>query len=180
MKLGGTSPRRWTPGALRLSIADRVRTLRLLRRALEVPMSKQLPKVVSFASTVAAEHSAPDPARVLGGRPVLTTHNHYADPAQQFFSGVWSSTEGKWRVSYAEHEFCSLLEGRVRLVSDDGSVSEFAAGDSFVIPAGFSGTWETLATCRKLYVIYVPPAQKPKRRRGAAAMKSKSVRRHKK
>jgi uncharacterized protein len=163
-----------------LSIADRVRTLRLLRRALEEPMSKQLPKVVSFASAVDAEHSAPDPSRVLGGRPVLTTHNHYADPAQQFFSGVWSSTEGKWRVSYAEHEFCSLLEGRVRLVSDDGSVSEFATGDSFVIPAGFSGTWETLATCRKLYVIYVPPAPQLKRRGSAAAKKSKTTRRRKK
>ena len=123
-------------------------------------MSQELPKIVSFASPVAVEHSVPDPARVLAGHPALTTQNHYADAAEQFFSGVWASTEGKWRVSYAEHEFCSLTEGRVRLVSDDGSVSEFAAGDSFVIPAGFSGTWETLVACRKLYVIYVPPPPK--------------------
>ena len=136
-------------------------------------MSQELPKIVSFSSPVVAERSAPDPARVLAGRPMLTTENHYADAAQQFFSGVWSSTEGKWRVTYAEHEFCSLLEGRVRLVSDDGSVWDFAAGDSFVIPAGFSGTWETLAACRKLFVIYVPPAQQAGRKRAAAAKKSK-------
>ena len=130
-------------------------------------MHKPVPKIVSFASSVAAEHSAPDAARLLSGRPVFTTHNHYADAEQRFFSGVWASTTGKWRVSYAEHEFCSMLEGRARLVSDDGSVVEFAAGDHFVIPAGFSGTWETLAACRKLYVIYLPPKPQPAARRVA-------------
>ena len=119
-------------------------------------MKPELPKIVSFATPVAAEHSAPDPEKLIAGRPVLTTQNHYADAAQQFFSGVWASTEGKWRVSYAEHEFCALLEGHVRIASDDGGVAEFRAGDSFVIPAGFRGTWETVTACRKLYVIYVP------------------------
>jgi len=123
-----------------------------------MPMNPPLPKIVSFASEVAAEHSSPDASRLVAGHPVVTTRNYYADSTGQFFSGVWSSTEGKWRVSYSEHEFCSLLAGRVRLVSDDGSVSEFGAGDSFVIPAGFAGTWETLAACRKLYAIFLPAA----------------------
>ena len=143
-------------------------------------MSKSVPKIVSFASSVAAEHSAPDAARVLAGRPVLTTRNYYADAAQKFFSGIWSSTVGKWRVSYGEHEFCSLLEGRVRLASDDGVVTEFDVGDSFVIPCGFTGTWETLAPCRKLYVIYLPPVRGPKRPRAVgAAGKGVSARRRK-
>lgn len=156
-----------TAAGLRLSLAGRVRTLALFQKILEQPMHKPVPKIVSFASSVAAEHSAPDAARLLSGRPVFTTHNHYADAEQRFFSGVWASTTGKWRVSYAEHEFCSMLEGRARLVSDDGSVVEFAAGDHFVIPAGFSGTWETLAACRKLYVIYLPPKPQPAARRVA-------------
>lgn len=138
-------------------------------------MLKSVPKIVSFASSVAAEHSAPDATRLLVGRPVFTTHNHYADAEQRFFSGVWASTPGKWRVSYAEHEFCSMQEGRARVVSDDGSVCEFAAGDHFVIPAGFSGTWETLAACRKLYVIYLPPKPQPRR----VARKKSVVRRKK-
>ncbi len=137
-------------------------------------MPKTVPKIVSFASSVAAEYSAPDAARLLSGRPVFTTHNHYADAEQRFFSGVWASTAGKWRVSYEEHEFCSMLEGRARLVSDDGSVAEFAAGDHFVIPAGFSGTWETLVACRKLYVIYLPPKPQPMPRR--VARKKSAVR----
>jgi uncharacterized cupin superfamily protein len=140
-------------------------------------MRKNLPKIVSFASPIEDEHSAPDAGKVLAGRPVLTTRNYYADGSQQFFCGVWSSTEGRWRVSYSEHEFCSLLEGHVRLVSDDGSVSDFQAGDSFVIPAGFSGTWETLTACRKLYAIYVPAAPKPKRARPARSKKFARTRR---
>lgn len=140
-------------------------------------MKKNLPKIVSFASPVEAEHSAPDAAKVLAGRPVLTTRNYYADGPQQFFCGIWSSTEGKWRVNYSEHEFCSLLEGSVRLVSDDGSVAEFQAGGSFVIPAGFRGTWETLAACRKLYAIYVPAAPKARRARPARPKKSVEARR---
>ena len=34
----------------------------------------------------------------------------------------------------------------------------FAAGASFVIPAGFRGVWEVLEPTSKLYVIYEPAA----------------------
>jgi len=30
----------------------------------------------------------------------------------------------------------------------------FAAGDAFVIPAGFTGTWEVLDDCAKIYAIF--------------------------
>ena len=139
-------------------------------------MSKKLPKIISFASAVDADHSAPDSSRLIAGRPVFTTRNYFVDAKQQFYSGIWSSTEGRWRVSYTEHEFCSLLEGRVRLVSDDGSASDFGMGDSFVIPAGFNGTWETVTACRKLYVIYIPEPLRTTRRR-AIGVKKKKVRR---
>lgn len=158
-----------------MSASERLRTLSLILRALEEPVKKELPKIISFASPIEAEHSAPDPGKVLAGRPVLTTRNFYADGPQQFFCGIWSSTEGKWRVSYVEHEFCSLIEGRIRLVSDDGSVSEFKAGDSFVIPAGYSGTWETVAACRKLYAIYLPAEPEPKRRRPTRSKKARKA-----
>ena len=79
---------------------------------------------------------------------------HYTDASGQFFAGLWAGTRGAWRVHYREHEFCHLLAGRIALVSDAGARCEFVAGDSFVIPAGFSGTWEVLEDCRKLYAIF--------------------------
>ena len=41
----------------------------------------------------------------------------------------------------------------MRLTASDGTACEFAAGDAFVVPAGFTGTWETLEPARKHYVI---------------------------
>jgi len=116
-------------------------------------MSTQ-PSIISFAGTVAPQHSAPDAARKLAGNPQLTVWNHYSDATEQFFAGVWQATAGRWAVRYSEHEFCHLLAGRVVITSDAGERFEFKAGESFVVPAGFSGTWEVVEECRKLYAIF--------------------------
>lgn len=36
----------------------------------------------------------------------------------------------------------------------EGNAKTLRAGDRFVIPAGFSGTWEVLEPCRKIYVVF--------------------------
>jgi uncharacterized protein len=114
------------------------------------------PRIVDFRSAMSDESAPVDTDRVLTGAPVATTRNHYADSSSRFFSGVWSSTPGKWRIRYTEHEFCHLIEGRVRLESEGGESWEFVAGDAWVIPAGFVGTWETIETARKHYALFDP------------------------
>ena len=110
--------------------------------------------VIKIASGVGEpEIEAIDPEKVVAGDPIATTENIYTNAAETFFSGVWSSNEGKWRISYGEDEFCVLLSGRVALTDAAGETQTFAAGDAFVIPAGFEGTWETLEPVRKLYAI---------------------------
>jgi uncharacterized protein len=94
--------------------------------------------------------------RLVAGQPVAKVRNDYSAADGHFDAGVWESTPGRWRVRYTEHEVCVLLAGRVRLIGRDGTVADYAAGDSFVIPAGFEGDWETVETARKLYVIYTP------------------------
>lgn len=37
-----------------------------------------------------------------------------------------------------------------------GQASTVAAGESFVIPRGFTGTWEVVETTTKRFVIYEP------------------------
>lgn len=95
-----------------------------------------------------------DAEKLIAGQPRLTVWNHYADSGNRFFAGIWAATRGKWRVRYTEHELCHLLEGRVAITSLDGERVELAAGESFVVPAGFAGTWEVLEDCRKLYAIF--------------------------
>jgi uncharacterized protein len=115
------------------------------------------PRIVSFRDSVEAQSSAPEAERLLSGNPRLTVRNHYADGGNQFFAGVWEATRGAWRVRYTEHEFCHLLSGRIVITSETGDRQEFSAGDSFVIPSGFAGTWEVVEDCRKLYAIFEPP-----------------------
>lgn len=117
-----------------------------------------IPAIVDFRDPVVAEASAPAPDKVLAGTPRTRVSNHYADAGARFFAGTWQSTAGKWRVEYTEHEFCHLLEGRVTLTADDGREWRFGPGDTWVIPAGFSGTWETVEPARKRYALYEAPA----------------------
>jgi uncharacterized cupin superfamily protein len=111
-------------------------------------------QIVSFKDPVEAEPSSPAKDRLLDGNPTQSVANHFTDSTSQFFAGRWSSTVGKWRIRYSENEFCHMTKGRVRLTALDGGSHQFSAGDSFVVPAGFEGTWEVLEDCEKLYAIF--------------------------
>jgi uncharacterized protein len=106
--------------------------------------------------SVTAETSEPAADCRLGGHPVHSVRNLYADPTAQFFAGTWSSTVGRWRVRYTEHEFCQLTRGRIRIESDAGRSWELGPGDSFIVPAGFTGVWDVLEPAEKMYVIFEP------------------------
>ncbi|HKU15448.1 MAG TPA: cupin domain-containing protein [Steroidobacteraceae bacterium] len=117
------------------------------------------PRLVDFA-TAPAETSVSQPPsdRLLAGEPQHTARNYFSDSSGRFFAGVWESTPGRWRVRYTENEFCHLTRGRIRIADEGGRQWSFAAGDSFVVPAGFAGTWEVIEPAAKLYVIYEPAA----------------------
>ena len=79
---------------------------------------------------------------------------HYTDSTNQFFVGVWRSEPGKWRIAYTEEEYCLMLEGTSVITSESGEAITLVAGDSFVIPRGFVGTWEVVVATTKRFVIY--------------------------
>lgn len=106
--------------------------------------------------TVPAEAYRPPPDRVLAGAPDQTIVDAYGSPDGKFSAGFWTGAPGRWRVAYSEHELCHLLAGEVALHGDDGSVATYRSGDSFVVPAGFTGVWEVVTAARKLYAIYQP------------------------
>lgn len=110
--------------------------------------------IIDFRVAQEGETSPPPADRLVSGTPQTTVTNRFADPTGQFFAGDWSSTVGKWRVEYSEHEFCQLTEGRVVLTSEEGRSWRFGPGDAWVIPAGFRGTWETVEPARKRYAIF--------------------------
>lgn len=118
------------------------------------------PAVIDF-SRASAEVSTSRPAadKLLSGTPEQTARNFFSDTTGQFFAGTWDSTPGKWRVRYTENEFCHITRGRMELEDAAGQRWSFKAGDSFVIPSGFSGTWHVIEPMSKLYVIFEPASR---------------------
>lgn len=92
--------------------------------------------------------------KLVQGNPKQTIWSQYTDRTEKFFTGIWRSEPGKWKVTYTEEEFCYLLEGTSILTSTDGQALTVKAGDSFVIPRGFMGTWEVIDRTTKRFVIY--------------------------
>jgi len=110
--------------------------------------------IVRLDGSVAWEACGPEPDRVLEGRPSHRAANAFTDASGQFFCGRWSSTPGKWRVRYTENELCVITAGRVTIESASGERQSFTAGDAFVVPAGFEGTWTVYEDCTKYYAIF--------------------------
>jgi uncharacterized protein len=110
--------------------------------------------IIDINSTGSAESSAPAADRVVSGNPRQQVWNAFSDPDGRFHVGRWSSSTGSWRVKYTERELCHLLSGVVRLTDDKGQQRTFRAGDTFMIDKGYSGTWEVVEPCSKVYAIY--------------------------
>jgi uncharacterized protein len=125
-------------------------------------MTKKINDVIDFATNQVAEEIGIVPQeRLVTGvtnyadtKITMKTYNHYTDPTEQFFAGIWQSSVGSKTVNYTEEEICVTLEGRVRLTDLNGNAKEFGAGSTFALPAGFKGTWETLEPVKKVYVIW--------------------------
>ncbi len=139
-------PRRATLGSNPVPVPSRFRAIFAAMNA----------SIVRLDSPLAPDLSVPPAERVLSGAPEHRVWNYFTDSTQTFFAGRWSGSRGKWRVRYTENELCVMTEGRVVITSDAGERNEFGPGDAFVIPAGFSGTWEVLEDCSKVYAIFEP------------------------
>jgi len=112
--------------------------------------------IVRLDGAIEAEISEPPVERLIAGAPELQVRNYFTDRTQQFFAGRWSATRGKWQVRYTENELCVMTAGRVIIESAAGERMSFGAGDAFLIPAGFTGTWEVVEDCSKIYAIFEP------------------------
>lgn len=102
-------------------------------------------------SAITPEVTRPAPEIVLTGDPVHTTWN--MEDRDGLYCGMWQSTPGKWRVSYAEWEYVYIHEGVSVLTDTAGTATRLKAGDSWIIRPGFEGTWEVIETTLKDYVI---------------------------
>ncbi len=105
--------------------------------------------IVDFnQANTAAERYRPAQEKVLKGDPEQTVLLTFHCPCGQMSAGVWEGEVGQWKVNYTEHEYCEIVQGVSVLRDAEGNAKTLRAGDRFVIPAGFSGTWEVLEPSR--------------------------------
>ncbi|MGC3939702.1 cupin domain-containing protein [Roseobacter sp. EG26] len=112
--------------------------------------------VIDFSKhegTLGKRRLADLPDRVVEGDPHHETRSHFTSPDGTFLAGTWTSTPGKWHAFSDRDEFCYIISGHVQLISEDGETQTFRAGDSFLIPNGFSGFWNVIETTTKHFVI---------------------------
>jgi uncharacterized cupin superfamily protein len=96
------------------------------------------------------------PEKLIAGNPKQTLWMQYTDASKKFFVGIWHSEVGKWRIAYTEEEYCKILDGTSVITDASGHAVTVTTGESFVIPSGFTGTWEVLIPTRKEFVIFEP------------------------
>ena len=116
----------------------------------------ELDHVIRFRPEPAGEHA--EPKNVAERRPGVdrsaTSIPIRPAPSRR---GSGNRRPASGRSITAEDEFCLLLAGTVELTDARGRTARFAAGDAFVIAAGFKGTWETVDPVKKLYAVYEKP-----------------------
>ena len=86
-----------------------------------------------------------------------TTTEWYGDESGSFKTGFWAAHQpGRSEINYTSDELCVILQGEVRLTDAAGHVETYKEGDTFLIPNGFKGVWETVRPVRKYYAVHKP------------------------
>lgn len=65
--------------------------------------------------------------------------------------GIWESEVRKFDWEYDDDETFYVLEGRVKVVTDEGEKAEFGKGDLVTFPKGVKCTWDVKEKIRKHY-----------------------------
>lgn len=82
----------------------------------------------------------------------ITVEKPSADKeAQMKEQPIWEKEESVFPWEYDMTETCLLLEGDVKVTTDDGEVAEFGPGDLVTFPKGLKCTWDIRRAVRKHY-----------------------------
>jgi uncharacterized cupin superfamily protein len=110
------------------------------------------------ASEATLEAVAHDPSDTpVAGARHPRARTAFVDATGCFTAGVWACDAGTLEIrDLAIDEACYLIEGEVILTDADGRSERFVAGEAFVLPRGFSGTWHMPVPIRKYNAMHTP------------------------
>lgn len=115
------------------------------------------PSIVVIDSNTPTEEIGRKPGGAYIGETII--HKN-ADATVQI--GVWEADVSKTRlIDYPFTEYVLMISGRVVIINDDGSENEFTAGDTFVMPKGFTGIWDIRERMKKQHIKIGDPNARP-------------------
>lgn len=109
---------------------------------------------IAISTNTAPEAGEISEGKLLSGNAAIKLWHAFSDQSDRFHVGHWASEECSYSVNFTENELCVIVEGSVSLTSEDGTVAVYNAGDAFVVPAGFKGTWTSKGSVKKIYASF--------------------------
>ena len=113
-------------------------------------IAQDAPRIAIIDSATPAELLLAKPGTYLGETFVFT-EQHSGDVRVQV--GVWEAGQGELILkNFPFTEYVLMISGRVVVTEEDGTSMIFSAGDTFVIPKGWSGVWDVQERMKKQIV----------------------------
>ncbi len=122
----------------------------LLLASLTTAIADDSPRIALVDSSTPTEALMAKPGTYLGEK-FTFEDEHPGDVLVRV--GVWEAGAGKTVLkNFPFTEYVLMISGRVIVIEEDGASMEFVAGDTFVIPKGWSGVWDVQERMKKQIV----------------------------
>lgn len=96
-----------------------------------------------------------DPEAIIDGDPQERAAIMVNDG--KVFIGIWECAPyAEFFDTRSSHEMCCVVQGRCSLTEVEGKEEIFKAGDAFIVPKGFKGTFRVTETFRMYFMTATP------------------------
>ncbi|MGI9318492.1 MAG: cupin domain-containing protein [bacterium] len=118
--------------------------------SLSTAVSDDSPRIVLIDSATPTKALLAKPGTYLGEKFVFE-QEHSGNTLVRI--GLWEAGPGKSIIeNFPFTEYVLMVSGSVIVTEEDGTSREFVAGDTFVIPKGWSGVWDVQKRMKKQIV----------------------------
>jgi uncharacterized cupin superfamily protein len=113
-------------------------------------LASEIPRIVPVESSTPTEALLAKPGTYIGEK-FTFEDKHSGDVLVRV--GVWEAGMGKTVIeNFPFTEYVLMISGSVIVTDRDGTSRKFSAGDTFVIPKGWSGDWDVQERMKKQIV----------------------------
>jgi hypothetical protein len=140
----------WVVGCLFAPVFAAAEDAKPAKKAMAVPVNFDDARL---RGDLPAEEAFLDPASILKGK--SSPRGEVLFRGKELIVEIYADDEVKIRVSepFPHDEFIYVLSGELLLTGTDGVERYYSAGDSLMVPRGFTGIWHQSENFRELVVI---------------------------